>query len=1239
MDKHARGMPAVYDSLDVITTAFHPAKTQSTRHDAPTQGQAGRAYDALLGGHRLPRMDKETISQALTDRAEDLFQDAWGEPAKAAAPQWRAKSSSARAMWMRGAKRGQWKDFQGRGGDILQFFAVEFCGLSRAADDFPRVLAEAAGWCGISPDAPAPDPAHVEAKRREREKLELIEAAQKAAQDAALIAALRAKAKEAMGSPAGAYLASRGVTAMPQDAIAFLPPLKPQAGILHPKYSALIVWGRNEAGQIVGGQRILILDDGSKAAEKDRKPSFGNTSGHPARFAAAPGNETKPLVIAEGPETALSIWQVTGLEVWAVFGVSGFATAPLPTDRQIILCPDQDAPESPAGKAFAVALDHHLKRGADIWIAHAPEPEGSKRDLNDTLQRAGAGAVAKAIAGATQAAAPPQHQSAPQAAGNARLKLPPAAMLEDRRPRALQAALIEATTETVLGIAVAVAHQMQWRAPLIHTPQGIIDYITKHAPAGILSAAEISALLERILWLQNKRKSTAVEESKIRRHDAARHNCLTVTDLAHVRISDHLSGVLIVKAPMGSGKTQTIGKPFIDQAKANQKTVMAIAHRVTLIGELAQRLNLPDYRTRKAGDIAAAGAVAVCLPSTARADIREEMPAAQYLFIDEVSQVLKFLEAADYCRAGGGTSRDVYNRLEQLVRDAEAVIVADADIDARTLLFLEKCRPNEQFTIVTMEERATDKRALMHRDIGAVLDAISLELMTGGKVWLACESAHRARYYADKYRREGHKVLCITAENKMGPDETAFLANPETISRAYDIVVSSPVISSGMSIEHKGAPHFTLGAYIGCGTSTDPREAKQSLGRVRYLTRFLTGLDYSNLTGGQNVEGIKAGAEGAAEIERAPIAWTNFDSYAAGIKAEAANAKADFAAGLWWVLEAAGWQLERPEDPEDTSKKHIATEAAKAGKDARALELIEAEPMNRHQSDLMGKAARNQPMEIRYQASQMRAALGKLDLTRADVDFWDNGRGRSKIAGFEDLIGAEVFLPQDSEILSARRFRDARRNLLPALFSGIDLRGKITAEQATMVLDRVMTKPEVFAAAGIVGAKYRAQYKTKDGRLQPVKRPERPGQELRDILARCGLDVIEKRERSVPKLSLLDTREDSFGTKSERGYTYQIPPESWQNMVEILERRGSFDIDAAMARANCHLDPDPSPEGSSFDALAMAAAAPNPAPLPDKAPAPTPERATQPRDVVSQPDTRQDAERPPQRLVRAGGFP
>lgn len=123
---------------------------------------------------------------------------------------------------------------------------------------------------------------------------------------------------------------------------------------------------------------------------------------YPAHFAgAAPlAGNGEALIIAEGPESALAIWQATGCETWAVFGVSGWKTAPIPGDRPVILAPDRDAPRSPAGRAFARAVLHHQGCGRAVSIAEAPEPAGSKRDLADTLLSAGPGAVRAAIAGA-----------------------------------------------------------------------------------------------------------------------------------------------------------------------------------------------------------------------------------------------------------------------------------------------------------------------------------------------------------------------------------------------------------------------------------------------------------------------------------------------------------------------------------------------------------------------------------------------------------------------------------------------------------------------------------------------------------------------------------------------------------------------------------------------------------------------------------------------------------------------
>ena len=347
--------------------------------------------------------DVTQIKEALTDRAEALFREAWGEPEKASGGWWRARDEYARAMNMQD-KRGSWQVHNtGEKGDVIEFFAVYFCGLNRSRDDFPRVLSDAARWAGI--DAAEPfDRAAMAAKQAERQIKAKVAQDAEARAKAATVAKLREQAQPMPGSPAAAYLAERGIA--PErwpDALAYMPPVR-GAGVLHPDRAALTVWATDDAGNVMGGQRVLILADGSKAPEDPRKPAFGAIAGYPARFPAR--IERGPLCVAEGPETALAIWHATGFEVWAVFGASGFEPAPVPTGRKVVFCPDRDAPDSQARKGFEKAIAAHTARGVQVWIAEAPEPEGSKRDLADTLQQAGAAAVAKAIVQAKPREAP-----------------------------------------------------------------------------------------------------------------------------------------------------------------------------------------------------------------------------------------------------------------------------------------------------------------------------------------------------------------------------------------------------------------------------------------------------------------------------------------------------------------------------------------------------------------------------------------------------------------------------------------------------------------------------------------------------------------------------------------------------------------------------------------------------------------------------------------------------------------
>lgn len=354
-------------------------------------GTGGRFGD----GRDRVGFNKDAVRLCLIERAEDLFRDLLGEPERASAPSWRPKSNPSLSFAVRGRKRGYWKDFAtDDGGDVLDLVAVYLCGFSKARDDFTAVLAAAAQWAGIA--SGEVDRAEVNRRLRQQERRAAAEAAREKAQKAETVARVVKQARPVEATPAATYLASRGIVSWPEGALAYQPGHQ----------TALIVWAKDDAGNIVGGQRIFITEAGARASgpdgTKQPKKSFGLVQGFPARLSGS----NDRLYVVEGPETALSVWAATGAEVWAVFGCASFKAAPLPLDRPVIFCPDRDPPDSPAAKGFGGAVAHHLSQGVDLWIARAPEPEGSKADLNDTHQRAGLDAVRTALQAAEHVTKP-----------------------------------------------------------------------------------------------------------------------------------------------------------------------------------------------------------------------------------------------------------------------------------------------------------------------------------------------------------------------------------------------------------------------------------------------------------------------------------------------------------------------------------------------------------------------------------------------------------------------------------------------------------------------------------------------------------------------------------------------------------------------------------------------------------------------------------------------------------------
>ncbi len=308
-------------------------------------------------------------------------------------------------MSMRGETRGCWIDHAGDArGDLLDLVAATRCGLTSAKSDFPKVLEEAARMTAL---ATGPEPWRGFAKPKPQDAPQRARNGSDGNDEgnawaAALVVALIDHIRPADGTPAAVYLARRGITDLPETGMGWLPPV-PDVPVRERYRAALLIWGLNGTGWPMGGQRVLLTPKGfSPRNPRDgvRKPTFGQVGGAPARFPARTGKKDGPLVVAEGPESALSVRQAAGHEAWAVFGVGNFRGAPLPKGRTVILAPDRDARDSKAGRAFRRAVFRQRSRDVDLLIAEAPEPEGSKRDLNDTLKRAGNDAVRAAIGAA-----------------------------------------------------------------------------------------------------------------------------------------------------------------------------------------------------------------------------------------------------------------------------------------------------------------------------------------------------------------------------------------------------------------------------------------------------------------------------------------------------------------------------------------------------------------------------------------------------------------------------------------------------------------------------------------------------------------------------------------------------------------------------------------------------------------------------------------------------------------------
>lgn len=331
--------------------------------------------------------------------------------------------------------------------------------------------------------------------------------------------------------------------------------------------------------------------------------------------------------------------------------------------------------------------------------------------------------------------------------------------------------------------------------------------------------------------IQQKLENRLTYKSNLRLKTADLSSLEEISDLPQL-------GIIAIDAAKGTGKTK-----FTSNTIAYSKKALGASHRIVLSKNLCERLNL-DYR----GDLDKIGGqfingsgyslrVGTCIDSLLA--IYPDKFAGCDLILDEVVQVVRHLLTSATC-AQDGKRPALLARFQQLIKVARRVIIADADLDDATLDYICKLREEKEVFLIKNDYQPEgylakyfncDNNSFITgqylQDVERLKKGEMLFVTTDSKAYSKRLTKLTNQIYPEK------RILLINSENSGGDEQIDFIRNPDAVinSGQYDIIICSPSVATGVSIETQGKIKRIYGVFHG-SSSTDA-DIAQSLARVR----------------------------------------------------------------------------------------------------------------------------------------------------------------------------------------------------------------------------------------------------------------------------------------------------------------------------------------------------------------------------------------------------------------------
>lgn len=264
--------------------------------------------------------------------------------------------------------------------------------------------------------------------------------------------------------------------------------------------------------------------------------------------------------------------------------------------------------------------------------------------------------------------------------------------------------------------------------------------------------------------------------------------------------------IVILKAPMGVGKTEIAIRSAIDRVEKGA----VVLPRVSVVDDAALRLGIDNYQNC---DPRFTDKMAVCVNSLGAKRFKRTEECSWFdhlelLCLDEASQLFPQVVSL-----GSNLQRQAnHQALVYAIKTAAKVLITDADANEFLIAELKRIT-DKPITVFEVDYNEADRKRwdiVYSTDLQQAKKSIIQAVSEKETVLVAIDSKNQAKEITAllSHLCPTARVLNIYRDLSEQDKEKAleFYQNPNQVIQGYDVLIYSPVITSGVSITE---PHFT----------------------------------------------------------------------------------------------------------------------------------------------------------------------------------------------------------------------------------------------------------------------------------------------------------------------------------------------------------------------------------------------------------------------------------------------